>query len=440
MMVLEFLSVERLIYEVFFSSLVTTSVHETSLMIYNLMIIPMAFFSVLFYLLAMSAIRDPGTGSFLTRVKEWPSVTVQIPTYNEPVAIRCAKKCLEFDYPKGKMDILIGDDSTDPEVSRMLDDFARGKKNVRIVRRGSNEGFKAGNLNRMLSHSRGDIIVVFDSDFAPESDFLKRVIPEFVKDRKVGCVQAKWGYMNLNQNRVSKLASATLMVYHKLLAPINNRLGVSLLFGTGQAVRKDLLLKMGGWQEGSLTEDVEFSLRSLKAGYRTVYLSDYEDQGEVPFTITGLAKQQKKWAYGNARAFMQHTKWILFGGDFSLKLKAALVFTLTGYVSAPVLVLFTLLGMISFFSGMPEPINVIKFTGQTAQIVLISSGFLAAMLAALKKENSIRMGLSVFGASLTIGFIVSINVFEGIIKAVTGRGMNWYMIRKVGNESLITRA
>ncbi len=436
-MALEFFNIEKMVYDTFISGFVTTSVHQTSLMIYNIMIIPMAVFSVLFYMLALSSVRGDRQVSPGTRITDWPSVTVQIPTYNEPVAIRCARKCLEFDYPKDRMEIIIGDDSTDPKVSRMLDRFAKEVKNVRVVRRGTNRGFKAGNLNNMLAHSRGEIIVVFDSDFTPRKDFLKRVIPHFIRDEKVGCVQVKWGYMNINQNRVSRLASATLMVYHKLLAPLNNRLGVSLLFGTGQAIRKDLLVRMDGWQEGSLTEDVEFSIRTLKAGYRTLYMSNYEVPGEVPFTISGFAKQQKKWAYGNARAFMQHARWILFGKRFSFMQKSALVFTLTGYVSAPVLVLFTLLGLISFFSGVPEPINVMRFTTQTLQILLISSGFLAAMLAALKKEKSIRMGLSVFGASLTIGFLVSVNVFEGILRALSGRRMDWYMIRKLGNENLI---
>jgi cellulose synthase/poly-beta-1,6-N-acetylglucosamine synthase-like glycosyltransferase len=415
---------------------VQSALHVASLALYNFMIVPIAFFSILFYLLAVSSLRrEPGRPAS-AGIRDWPSVTVQIPTYNEPVAVRCAERCLEFDYPKGRMEVLIGDDSTDPEVSAILDRFARGRSNVRVVRRGTNRGFKAGNLNSMLRHSRGDIIVVFDSDFTPSRDFLKRVVPPFLEDRRIGCVQVKWNCQNMEQNRVSRLATASLMVYHRLLAPLNNRRGVSLLFGSGQAVRRDLLARMGGWQEGSLTEDVEFSLRALKEGYRTLYMPDFEVSGEVPFTLSGFAKQQKRWAYGNARAFRQHFRWILFGKRFTLAQKSALVFTLTGYVSAPILVIFTLMGLVSFFSGTPEPIDMYRFSFQTLQVILVSSGFLAAMLVALKGEHRIRMGLSVFAASLTIGFLVSLNVFEAIVRAATGRRMEWYMIRKAGNENL----
>ncbi|MFX0204254.1 MAG: glycosyltransferase, partial [Candidatus Hodarchaeota archaeon] len=288
-------------------------VHEISLSLYNVLFFPMLFFSSLFYIMAFSGIFAKPKAIQIPKISNWPKVTVQIPTLNEIVALRCAKKCLEFDYPKNKFEIIIGDDSNDPQISKSIDNFAAKHPQVRITRRKVKEGFKAGNLNHMLRYSKGDIIVTFDSDFIPPRDFLKRVLPPFVKEKKLGCVQTKWKYINMKQNIVTKFASSVLMLYHNLLACINSRAGVSLLFGSGQAVRKNLLIKLGAWQNGSLTEDVEFSLRVLKAGYKIHYLSDFSTPGEVPFTTNGFFKQQKKWAYGNARAFLDHRRWILFG-------------------------------------------------------------------------------------------------------------------------------
>ena len=104
-----------------------------------------------------------------------PFVTIQIPTYNELAAINCAKKCLEFDYPKEKFMILIGDDSSGKEISKQIDRFAKNHKQIKVTRRGTNKGFKPGNLNHMLKHTKGEYIVIFDSDFLPEKDFLKRI-------------------------------------------------------------------------------------------------------------------------------------------------------------------------------------------------------------------------------------------------------------------------
>jgi cellulose synthase/poly-beta-1,6-N-acetylglucosamine synthase-like glycosyltransferase len=66
------------------------------------------------------------------------------------------------------------------------------------------------------------------------------------------------------------------MVYQRLIAPINEKLGISLLFGSGEAVRKNLIVSLGGWEEGSLTEDVEFSVRLWTLLWGIVWMSSLE--------------------------------------------------------------------------------------------------------------------------------------------------------------------
>jgi cellulose synthase/poly-beta-1,6-N-acetylglucosamine synthase-like glycosyltransferase len=410
-------------------------VHEISLYLYNVLFFPILFFSSLFYILAFSGLFTNPRPLRAPRISRWPRVTIQIPTLNEIVALRCARKCLSLDYPRGRYEIIIGDDSDSPEVSRAIDGFARKHPGrLRVTRRRVKQGFKAGNLNHMLKCSSGEIIVTFDSDFIPPRDFLRKVVPPFVRDRKMGCVQAKWKYLNMEQNMVSRFASTILMVYHNLIACINSRAGVSLLFGSGQAIRKDLLTELGGWQEGSLTEDVEFSLRTLKAGYRTRYLSSFEIPGEVPFTARGFFRQQKKWAYGNARAFLDHKRWILFGRGLNPIQRSAITITTLGYVFSPILVLFMLMGAISFMTGEPATIDVARFLNTTGWIMLVNSGFMAAAMAALLKEKKTRMILHALAGAVTVGLYISFGVTSGFLRALAGRRVDWYMIRKAGNE------
>ncbi|MFH8080560.1 MAG: glycosyltransferase family 2 protein [Candidatus Aenigmatarchaeota archaeon] len=357
-------------------------------------------------------------------------MTIQIPTYNELIALRCAKKCLEFDYPKDRYEIIIGDDSDKPEISKKIDEFA-SVHGIKVTRRGSNKGFKAGNLNHMLKFSKGEIIVIFDSDFVPQKDFLKKIVKPFLLDKKVGCVQARWSFINEKQNLVTRFASAIVMVYQMLIAPINNALQVPLLFGSGQAIRKDLIKKLGGWQEWSLTEDVEFSVRVLKAGYKIVYLHDLTVKGEVPFTVNDLKKQQRKWAYGNFNAFIDHWKFILFG-KFSIHQKTMLIMTLTGYISSIFLLIFILSGLIYFWTGEPMPFNFVKFSKETLKSILASSGFLLAMIFALKKQKKTdRLWQIIFGA-FTVGIIVTFGVASGILNAILRKRLNWYVIPKKG--------
>ena len=412
------------------------TVHQTSFYVYNFFLPPVIFFSIFFYVLAITGIFSKGKKkNFNSNNVKWPSVTIQIPTYNEPVALRCAKHCLNFDYPKDKFEIIIGDDSNKRKVSRIIDDFAREHKDkVKVTRRGLNVGFKAGNLNHMLKFSNGEIIVIFDSDYMPSRKFLKKIVRPFIEDEKIGCVQTRWNFPNKNQNKISKFGYGILMVYQSLIAPINEKLGVSLLFGSGEAVRKDLILSLGGWQDGSLTEDVEFSVRVLKSGYRIVYLDNVKVSGEVPYTLKGLRTQQKRWAYGNIRAFIDHVNSLLFG-NFSFKQKTMLIFTLLGYLSSFFIVPYIISSLLFFASTPPAPIDWYKFTIQTSKFFVATSGFLIAMVIALSKEKRLDMIPSVLSSSMTVGLLTAMSVCRGFIQALIGKRMEWKIIAKEGNRS-----
>ncbi|MFT4313201.1 MAG: glycosyltransferase, partial [Candidatus Woesearchaeota archaeon] len=112
---------------------------------------------------------------YVTDRKKFPTVTVHIPTYNELAAINCAKRCLAFDYPKEKLEIFIGDDSNKPEISKKFKEFAELHPQITVHKRKKNVGFKPGNLNNMLKYTKSDYILIFDSDYLPQKDFLKKL-------------------------------------------------------------------------------------------------------------------------------------------------------------------------------------------------------------------------------------------------------------------------
>lgn len=421
-----------------FTEAARIAVNIFSTQIFEALILPVAIFSIFFYLLGISGFFSQKKPNKWV-MKRLPKVTVQIPTFNESVALRCAEACLKFGYPRSKYEIIIGDDSTDPEVSKLIDTFSRKSKGrITVTRRGSNKGFKAGNLNYMLKRSKGEIIVIFDSDFIPPKNFLRRIVEPFA-DERTAAVQAKWTYLNMTQSKTSKFASTILMVYHNLLAKLNNMAGVPLLFGSGQAIRKKVLVKLGGWQEGSVTEDVEFSIRLLTKGHKTAYLNNLTVAGEVPFNSKSLRIQQRKWAYGNMKTFIEHRKAIIFG-KFSKIQKLLILATLTGYIPSFFLVAFMFFGVLAFFTGTPAAVDVIQFTTDITKNFLLASGFTFAGVVALAKERRLRNVFIVFLTALTVGILVSLSVANGIIRALRGKAMYWTMIPKVGNTEFGTDA
>jgi len=366
-----------------------------------------------------------------------PFVTVQIPTRNELAALRCAEKCLEFNYPKDKYEIIIGDDSSDKTVSKKLDNFAKQYKLVKISRRGDNLGYKAGNLNYMLKYSKGEVIVLFDSDFVPPEDFLRRIVAPFQQDKGLGAVQARWNFLNPNQNLTSTLGATIVSVFHHITLPfINGKRNLTLLCGSAEAVRKDVLLKLGGWKSGSLTEDIEYSLRLLKNGYKIEYLADLECESEVPYKPKDLYKQQKRWAYGFISAFRDHGKDILKSKHLNPQDKLYLNFTWTGYLLSVLLFLMFLTGFLSFVTHRPEALDISRFVYEMGRNALLSSGILFASVVAQVKNKNIKSLPSMLASSFSYGLVVTYHVNLGLYKVLTKKPMEWFLLEKQGNKAV----
>lgn len=359
-----------------------------------------------------------------------PYITVQIPTRNEIIALRCAKKCLKFDYPKDKYEILIGDDSDKPEISKKLQEFADEHELVKVIKREKNIGFKPGNLNKMLEHTKGDYIAIFDSDFVPEEDFLKRMVAPFVHDSKVSVVQARWNFNNAGQNLVTVLASTTQYVFHHVVLAFMERFGTTSLCGSAEMVKKKELIDLGGWKSGCLTEDIEYALRLHKNGKKLIYLSDLECYSDVPYTPSDLYKQQMRWAHGVITSYKMHFKGIMLSKSIGIKRKLLSLCAGFGY-SLPILI-FALcaFGVLSFVTHAPSPINFLKFFSELGRNIALTSGLIIASFVALYQAKKLRYSFKMLLSSFSIGLVAIFYVNKGIFKSIFNKPMKWYLLNK----------
>lgn len=372
----------------------------------------------------------------LSASQDCPSVTVQIPTYNELAALNCARHCLDFDYPAEKLQILIGDDSNRPEISAVIDDFARQHPRVQVCRRGDNRGYKPGNLNHMLPATTGDYILILDSDFLPERDFLRRLVAPVARDPALGGVQAAWRVTNARQNYSSLMGTGIVNVIHVVILPLLKRwAGTGLFCGSAELVRKDLLVRHGGWTPGALTEDVDYSLRLLTAGERILFLEDLTCACEAPHMLQDLFRQQMRWAYGVMRAIMNQGRRLLSSGLARKRAKLAVLCFCSGYIMVGLLLASLLLGALyigSAWVGGPADLAHNFWTG--VRDFLLTAGMLVASLCAglvtgFGRRSLIRLAL----ASLTIGLVLLFYVGQGLVKALLGLPMQWFMLKKNGN-------
>ena len=222
----------------------------------------LVYFVITFASLTNRTIIKPTESNYSS--SEYPYITVQIPTFNELAAINCAKKCLEFNYPQNKVQIIIGDDSSNQKISKQIKNFVNKNPKIIISRREKNYGYKPGNLNNMLKKSSGEYILILDSDFLPEKDFLLQIVQPVIKDPSLSGVQSGWRIINAQKNLSTLMGSGIVNVVHSILMPLmHDSTSHAIFCGSGELVKKSDIIDLGGWTEGSLTEDVDFSLRLI---------------------------------------------------------------------------------------------------------------------------------------------------------------------------------
>lgn len=240
----------------------------------------------------------------VTPEKDLPFVTIQLPFYNEKSVVeRVIFSAAEIDYPKNKFEIQILDDSTDETieiVDKLLPKLAEKNINVSVIRRQNRQEFKAGALANGMKFAKGDILAIFDADFIIPSYFLKRAVPLLVKDPKNACVQGRWGHINSQDNWLTKAQSIGIDGHFTAEQGARSYFNMCLNFnGTAGIWSKEAILKGGGWQGDTLTEDLDLSYRVQMEGYKIIYDFDNVCMSEIPADIMALKSQQKRWAKGS---------------------------------------------------------------------------------------------------------------------------------------------
>ncbi len=234
---------------------------------------------------------------------ELPSVTVQLPIFNESVMVeRLLRSVAALDYPRDRLQIQVLDDSTDETVdvaSRLCEELRAAGHDVEYRHRTDRTGFKAGALDAAMAHATGRFICIFDADFLPQPDYLQRLIHHFT-DPKVGMVQARWGHLNQHFSLLTRLQALFLDGHLVLEQSARSRHGYYLNFnGTAGIWRRETIEEAGGWQHDTLTEDLDLSYRAQLRGWRFVYLKDVVVPAELPPDMDSFKSQQHRWTKGS---------------------------------------------------------------------------------------------------------------------------------------------
>ena len=237
-----------------------------------------------------------------------PVVTVQLPLYNERyVTERIIAAVSALDYPHSLLQIQVLDDSTDETTCIAQHAAAKARAQgieIDFIHRDSRSGYKAGALAHGMLTARGEFIAIFDADFIPPRDFLRRVIAESgaFTDPHTGFVQTRWGHLNRDASILTRAQAIMLDSCFVIDQTVRSRLGLPMQFnGSGGVWRRAAIEAAGGWQSDTLTEDLDLSYRAQLAGWRGRYLYDVVCPGELPDSLLAFKQQQARWARGGAQ-------------------------------------------------------------------------------------------------------------------------------------------
>jgi cellulose synthase/poly-beta-1,6-N-acetylglucosamine synthase-like glycosyltransferase len=244
-----------------------------------------------------------------------PLITIQLPVYNEKYVVeRLIEAVTKMDYPSDKLEIQILDDSTDETSGIIYQKLEWMKKlafDIKHIHRDRRTGYKAGALEAGLESAKGEFIVIFDSDFVPGEDFLKKTLPHFT-DPHVGVVQTRWGHLNKDYSLMTRLQAFGLDAHFSIEQSARNAAGSFINFnGTCGVWRKSCILDAGGWSADTLTEDLDLSYRAQLKGWKFRYLEDVVTPGELPVVMPVIKLQQYRWNKGAAETARKLTGKII---------------------------------------------------------------------------------------------------------------------------------
>ncbi len=210
--------------------------------------------------------------------EDLPSVLVQLPVYNERYVVeRLIDAVANLDYPRHKLTIQVLDDSDDESfaiAAQKVEDWSNRGVDITHVKRPVREGFKAGALDYGFQLTDQPFIAVFDADFLPPADFLRKILPRF-HDPNTGMVQTRWGHTNRDYSLLTRVQALALDAHFTVEQTGRNLGGHFINFnGTAGVWRRDCITDAGGWSADTLTDTLLHDLSAAAGAVVSVQLHD----------------------------------------------------------------------------------------------------------------------------------------------------------------------
>jgi cellulose synthase/poly-beta-1,6-N-acetylglucosamine synthase-like glycosyltransferase len=255
-----------------------------------------------------------------TALAEFPFVSVIIPAYNEEATIKkTAQSVLALNYPHDKLElIMVNDGSTDKTLQIMENIKKRyAERNIKLISH-KNAG-KAASMNRAIWQAKGEYFACLDADSFVDRQNLRKMIAMFQKDLELTIVTPAMKVKSPKTwlQKFQRLEYITSIFFMRIMGHFDM---IYVAPGPFSVYKKNVVKKLGGFEVGNLTEDMEIAYRMQKYHYKIRQCHDAYVHTIAPRNLRELYKQRNRWYKGGFINFLKYRQTFLNPsyGDFGM--------------------------------------------------------------------------------------------------------------------------
>ena len=292
-----------------------------------------------------------------------PTLDILVAARDEQnVIARLVERLVSLDYPSEKLKIYIIDDGSVDNTPNILKKLSQKYERLNIISRSKNDGGgKSGALNHALQFISGEWVFILDADAQLKNDTLQRVL-SFAQNGSWSAVQLRKSVINTSKNFLTTCQGIEMAMDAYFQVGRLYSAGISELRGNGQLVRKDILLNCGSFNENTVTDDLDLSLRLILSQSKIGIFWDPPVMEEAVEDIFALFRQRQRWAEGGLQRFFDYGRELILS-----KLTFIQKFDLTYFFilqyALPIIALVDLIICIVFYkSPIYWPVSLTAFT------------------------------------------------------------------------------
>jgi len=336
-----------------------------------------------------------------------PFVSIMIPAHDEESVIsHTVENVLAIDYPN--FEIIVIDDRSSDNTSNVIMDLASKYEKVHALIR-EKDAFpgKSAVLNDAFKICKGDAVLVFDADATVEPDFLNKLIPN-LEPADVGAVQARKIIRNKDVNILTKCQNNEYTMDTYLQAGRDAVKGAVELRGNGELIKREALVDIGGWNNYTITDDLDMSTRLHIKGWDVRFCPEAKVYEEGITYLYPLFRQRRRWLEGTIRRYLEYSFEALRSKKMSLRAQLDMAVYITQFIMPLWFMMEVIFRVVKLFTDKVDPYSLHNVLWSSLIVSsVVGLGFLSLIRQSLRRYDNVpRLSALKQAFETTIYFLI----------------------------------